>query len=193
MWLHSLKSVREESSPLEINVSGLSNNTTLRLTSRPKAMPHGTPWLLWISAKIALPILANMESRRNPCDCQIHNASFVCSGFDGVRISIFAESNGAVIRVARKFLVVEVEVLEGIGGPEVWGFPVGIEDFRVELACGVYTTNMRLSACFSVCGRGSAISRNVAVDDLSHSNMPTIRRQIESLCLHTCRSHCSPL
>lgn len=84
MWLHSLKGVREESSSLEINVSSLGNNTTLRLTSRPKAMPHGTPWLLWISAKIALPILSNMESRRHPCDDQIHDASFVCSRFDGV-------------------------------------------------------------------------------------------------------------
>lgn len=78
-----------------------------------------------------------MKSRRRPRDCQIDNASFVCSRFDGVRSSILTESNGAAIGVARKLLVVEVEVLERIGRPEVWSCTVGIEYFGVELACGV--------------------------------------------------------
>ena len=73
------------------------------------------------------------------------------------------------------------------------GFTVGIEDFRIELACGMYAASVMVSVWFSAYGRGRAILRDIAVDDLSHPNMATIRHQIESLCLHTGRGHCSPL
>lgn len=148
--------------------------------------------MLWISAKIALPVLSNVESRRRPCDCQIHNASFICGRLDGVRRSVFTESNSAAVGVARKLLWVEVKVLERIGGPEIGGLAVRVEDLGVELACSVYTANMRVSACFFAYRRSSAVLRDIAVYDLSHSNMPTICHQVESLCLDTRRSHCSP-
>lgn len=105
--------------------------------------------MLWISAKIALPILSNVKSGRRPRDCQIHDASIIRGRLDSVRSSILAKSNGAVVGPARKLFVVEVEVLEGIGGPEVGGFAIGIEDLCVPLASGVYTANTRVSACFS--------------------------------------------
>lgn len=50
-----------------------------------------------------------------------------------------------------------------------------------------------MSVRLSVHDRGSVVLRDIAVDDLSHSNMATVRHQIECLCLHTRRGHCSPL
>ena len=47
-------------------------------------MSHGTPRMLWIKAKVALPILSNMESRRRSGDDQINNTSFICGGPDGI-------------------------------------------------------------------------------------------------------------
>ena len=47
-------------------------------------MSHGTPWMLWISTKIALPILSDVETRRRSSDSQVYNASFICGGLDGV-------------------------------------------------------------------------------------------------------------
>ena len=185
MRLHALESMREESPSLEIHFSSFGNNATLRSTSRPESMSHGTPRMLWISAKIALPILSNVKPRRRSCYCQVYDTRLICGGLDGVRSCVFTEGNGTVVGIARKLLGVEVEVFEGIGGPKVGGFPVGIEYLCVVLACGVYTADVRVSACLSAYCRGSAVSRDITIDDLSHSNMATIRHQIESLRLHT--------
>lgn len=69
MRLHALESMHEESPALEVHFSSFGNNTTLRLTSGPESMPHGTPRMLWISAKVAVPILSNVKSRRRPGNC----------------------------------------------------------------------------------------------------------------------------
>ena len=111
-------------------------------------MSHGTPRMRWIGAKVAFPILSNVESRCCLCDCQVHYASFICCRFDGVRSSILAESNGTVVSITGKLVRVELEVLERIRGPEIRDFAIRVEDLCVELACGVYTASMRVSACF---------------------------------------------
>ena len=76
--------MHEESPSLEIHFPSFGNDTTLRLTSRPESMPHGTPWVFWIGAKIAVPILSDVESRRRPRDCQIHDAGFIRGRLDRV-------------------------------------------------------------------------------------------------------------
>lgn len=40
--------------------------------------------MLGVGTEIALPILSNMETRRRSRDCQIYDASFICSGLDSV-------------------------------------------------------------------------------------------------------------
>ena len=98
----------------------------------------------------------------------------------------------AAIGIARKLFSIKVEVFERIRGPENGCSAVRIEYLCVILACGVYTASVRVSACFYTHGRESAVSRNIAIDDLSHSNMAAIGHQIESLSLDTRRSHRSP-
>ena len=80
-------------------------------------MSHGTPWMLWISAKIALPIPSDVEPRRCSGDSQIYNASIVCGGFDCVRSSVLTKSHGTIVGIAGKLLGVEFKVLKGIGRP----------------------------------------------------------------------------
>lgn len=84
MRLHSLKGMHEESPSFEINFSSFGDDTTLGLTSRPKSMPHGTPWILRISAKITLSVPPNVESGRRPSDCQVDDARFIGGRLDGV-------------------------------------------------------------------------------------------------------------
>ena len=86
-----------------------------------------------------------MESRRRSRDDQIYDTSFICGRLNSVRSSVFTEGKGTIVGIARKFLGVEVEVLQGIGGPEVRGFTVRVEDFRIELARGVYTASVGIS------------------------------------------------
>ena len=131
--------------------------------------------MLWVGTEIALPILSNVESRRRSRDCQIDDASFIGGGLDGVRSPVLTEGNGAIVGIAGKLLGVKVEVLQRIGGPEVGGVTIGIEDLGIELACSVYTAGIVVSVRLSASGRGSAVLRDIAVDDLSHSNMATIR------------------
>ena len=58
---HPLQGVAKETSAPKIYFSRFSDNTAVNLTSRPKRMSHGTPRVLWVSAKVALAIFPHMK------------------------------------------------------------------------------------------------------------------------------------
>lgn len=104
-------------------------------------MSHRAPRLLWVGTKVTLAILAYVEPWSRSCDGQVDDTRFVCCRLDCVCGRILVQSNSAAVCVEGKLLIVEVRVVEGIGGPEIWSLAIGIEYLRVELACSMDATN----------------------------------------------------
>ena len=48
MRLHALQSINIGATAFEVYLSGLSDEASLDLASRPKGMAHRSPWLGWV-------------------------------------------------------------------------------------------------------------------------------------------------
>ena len=134
MRLHALQSVYEHCPALEVYGTRFRDDGTFDIASRPKSVPHGAPRLVRICAKVALSILPNLKPWRLPSDFQIDYGGFVGRGLYGVKCSVLAKIDSTAISVETKLFVIEAVVFESVGGPEVWGLSVWIEDLGIELA-----------------------------------------------------------
>ena len=114
MWLHPLQSVYEKAPALEVDCTLFRDNATLDIASGPESMPHRTPWIFRICAKIALAVLANMEPRCGLGDCEINDARFIGDGLDRVRLTVLTERNGCTISVEREFFLIEVDIVQRV-------------------------------------------------------------------------------
>jgi len=117
MRLHPLQRMREEASSLHVQRPILRNDSSFHLTSGPEAMPHRTPGIFRIRAKITLAILAHVKSGSSSRDGQIHYTGLVGGRFDRIGCCILVECDGAAICVEGELLVAKVRIAEGIGRP----------------------------------------------------------------------------
>ncbi len=77
MWLHPLQCMYEERPSLEIDIPIFRNDFTFCTASRPKRMAHRSPWFLWVSTEVALPILADLEPRSCARYCKVDDTGTV--------------------------------------------------------------------------------------------------------------------
>lgn len=104
MWLHPLQSPNINSQPIEVDGPLLRQDMSLNPTPRPEFMKHPSPRLLRICSKIAGPILANLESRCDLREFEIHDGLLVDRGLDCVALPILAEIHTAPVRLETLFV-----------------------------------------------------------------------------------------
>ena len=104
--------------------------------------------MLWISPKVSLAILPNLESWSGPRDDDIHDARVVHDGFDSIGIPLFIQCNSTSICIERKLLIIKSVVIQRIGRPKTWGLAIRVKDLSIELACSTNPTMKKVIANF---------------------------------------------
>lgn len=155
--LHALQSRDEHSTPVQIVGLLLSGDGTLDGTAGPECMVHGAPGVLGVGAKVRGAILADGESGGIAGDFEVHDAVGVDGGLDGVGVTLLIESDGQVIGAKGEHVLVEHEVLQSIGVPDVGAVALEVEDLGVEV---------RGSVEASRCENEISTSGNIARDSL---------------------------
>lgn len=162
MWLHALQRVNELSAALEVHRSLLRQERSLNSTPRPEQVLHPTPRVRGISTKVASTVLASRETGRNLCESDIDNTALVHAALDVVRLSILGDLHGALLGAELVLVVGEGEVVEIVGGPELGGIGLGVDDLGVELG-------------------GGADAEDVAEDDLHEAELAVVGGHVEGL------------
>ena len=132
--LHALESVDEHRPTLEIYGTRFRDDGSFSIASWPKSVSHGSPWLVRVSAEVALPIRSNLEPGRLSSHFQVYYREFVGRRLDRVKCPIFAKIDSTAISVETKLFIIKTVVFESVGGPEVRSLSVRIEDLGIELA-----------------------------------------------------------
>ena len=102
--------------------------------------------MLWISPKVSLAILPNLESWSGPRDDDIHNARIVHNRFNSIGIPLFIERNSTSICIERELLIIESVVIQRIGRPKTWGLAIRVKYLSIELACSTDPTIKKVIA-----------------------------------------------
>lgn len=102
-------------------------------------MVHRAPGILGVRSEVGSAILANSETRRLAGEFEVHDAVGVDSRLDGVGVALLVQGDGHVIGAEGEHLLIEHEVVQGIGVPDVWAVAFQVEDLRVEMRGGVNT------------------------------------------------------
>ena len=101
-------------------------------------MSHRPPWCFRVCAVVRSSVLTNLEAGSCSLDCKVDNGSFVGHGLDRVCRSILREFKSKVVGVEVQLIIADVDVLQCVGGPEVWFLLAllvfRIKDLTVELA-----------------------------------------------------------
>ena len=154
--------MNKHSPALEINRTLLRDERTLNLTPRPEQVLHAAPRSLRVCTKVAGTVLARRETRRGLCESDIDNTSLVHAALDVVRFSILGNLHGALLGAELVLVVGESEVVEVVGGPELGGIGLGVDDLGVELG-------------------GGADAEDVAEDDLDEAELAVVGGHVEGL------------
>ena len=162
VWLHALQSVNELSTALEVHGSLLRQEGSLNRTPRPEQVLHPAPRVLRIGAKVASTVLASRETRRGLCEGDVDDAALVHAALNVVRLAILGDLHGALLGAELVLVVGEGEVVEVVGGPELGGIGLGVDDLGVELG-------------------GGADAEDVAEDDLDEAELAVVGGHVEGL------------
>jgi hypothetical protein len=173
MRLHALQRMNELAATLEVHRSLLRQHRALDLTSRPEKVLHPAPRLRRVGAKVAGTVLARGKPRRSLCESDIDNSALVRTALDMVALAVLGNLHGALLRVELVLVIGESEVVQVIGGPELGGISLGIDDLCVEL-------------------RGGADAEDVAEDDLHEAELAVVGGHVEGLGLDVGRVHDLP-
>lgn len=162
MWLHALQCVNELSTALEVHRSLLRQERSLDRTPGPEKVLHSTPRVRGIGTKVASTVLSGRETRRSLRESDIDNTALVHAALDMVALSILGDLHGALLGAELVLVVGEGEVVEVVGGPELGGIGLGVDDLGVEL-------------------RGGADAEDVAEDDLHEAELAVVGGHVEGL------------
>ena len=162
VWLHALQSVNELSTALEVHRSLLRQEGPLNRAPRPEQVLHPAPRVLRIGAKVAGTVLASRETRRGLCEGDVDDAALVHAALNVVRLAILGDLHGALLGAELVLVVGEGEVVEVVGGPELGGIGLGVDDLGVELG-------------------GGADAEDVAEDDLDEAELAVVGGHVEGL------------
>lgn len=131
--LHALQSADEHSASGQIVGLLLGGQGTLDGTAGPETVVHGAPGVLGIGTKVRGTILASNEARRLAGNPHIDNAVGVDGGLDVIGVAFLIQGEGEVISAKGVHLLIEHEVGEGIGVPDMRLVTLEIEDLGVEV------------------------------------------------------------
>lgn len=173
MRLHALQRMNELATTLEINRSLLCEERSLDLAPGPEEVLHPAPRLRGISAKVAGTVLARSKARRGLCESDVNNAALVHAALDVVGLAILRDLHGALFRLELVLIVGEGEVVEVVGGPQLGGIGLGVDDLCVELS-------------------GGADAEDVAENDLDEAELAIVGGHVEGLGLDIGRVHDLP-
>ena len=162
MRLHALQRMNELSTALEVHRSLLRQQGALNLTPRPEQVLHPAPRVLRISAKVASAVLARSKARRGLCESDVDDTALVHTALDVVRLAVLRNLHGALLGAELVLVVGEGEVVEVVGGPELGGIGLGVDDLGVELG-------------------GGADAEDVAEDDLDEAELAVVGGHVEGL------------
>ena len=179
--LHPLQRVHERSAPLEVKLARLGDDRAFHSIPRPEGVAHRAPRLLRVGAKGGGAILADLEARRRPREGQIDDAVFVDGRLDRVLRAVLGQGDGNIIGVEGKPAVVEAVVLQSIGRPQGRLLAVGVEYLGVELACDANAAGRPVSITRRSNAGWASISRDIAIDHLSHGQMSGFGHDVERL------------
>lgn len=152
-------------------------------------MPHSTPGLGEIRAKLRVAVLTGHEGWGGASDLEVDYAALVGNRLDCVGLAIFRQLDGAVLGVEVDLVVAEVGVVQSSRAPQVGLGGVGIRDLRVELACDANTASQKTVSLSQDWGASvqpgtGCVLRHITINDLRESDMTGFRRQVETLRLH---------
>lgn len=131
--LHSLESMAQHATALDVDRALFGVNGALDAASRPEVVVHRPPWFLGVGTVIGGAILSAHKSRRGPGELYIYHAVLSDGRLDGVLGAILGELNGDAIGEERVLLLVETVVVDGVARPEEGLLVVGEEELAVEL------------------------------------------------------------
>jgi hypothetical protein len=60
---------------------------------------------------VRFPVLADLETRRNPLDCEVNNGSLIGHGLNRVCCSVLRELEGEVIGIEIELIIADVDIL----------------------------------------------------------------------------------
>lgn len=110
VWLHSLESVAQHASALDINFSLLGDDGTLDAASWPEVVVHGAPGRLGVGAVVGCAILSTHEAGSSPGELDVDHAVVVHSCLDGVRVAVFRKLDRDAIGVEGMLFLVEAVI-----------------------------------------------------------------------------------
>jgi hypothetical protein len=173
MRLHALQRMDELSTTLEVHRSLLRQQRALNLTPRPEKVLHPAPRLRKISTKVAGTVLAHRETRRSLCESNVDDTALVHAALDVITLTVLGDLHGAFFGAEVVLVVREGEIVEVIGGPELGGIGLRVDDLCVELC-------------------GGADAEDVAEDDLHETELAIVGSHVEGLRLDVGRVHDLP-
>lgn len=103
-------------------------------------MEHGAPGVLGVSAEVGGTILAGDEAGSLAGELEVHDAVGVDGRLDVVCVTLLVESDGQVVGAEGVHALVEHEVGQGVGVPDVRAIALEVEDLCVEVRGGMDTT-----------------------------------------------------
>jgi hypothetical protein len=187
MRLHPLQSLDEHTLALQVVRLGGCLHGTFSTTASPESVEHGSPGIGRVRAIVTCAILTNLEAGRQSLDSEVNKTTLIGCGFDGVGVAFFVDFNGHVLCEEVVLVIIETEVSQRIGTPQVFSRAVVIVNLGVELRCGVDSSvmcQMGLEGC-DICNITSGLgSRDVGVDDLGHRSDSLVGHEVEDHGLH---------
>lgn len=158
--------------------------------TRPKLMPHGTPWILGVCAEEARAIFTGHESGSSFFDGQVTDVVLVGCRLDRICGAIFTQRYRHIVGKEARTGLVETMIAEGIRAPLMLSRTIMIIDLGVELTGRAHTpTYVSTDYNQKVVGY---FSHDIAVDDLGHTCYTFVGREIKRLCFHTSAFHGMP-
>ena len=133
MRLHALQREAVCAFAGEVNWTTGGNVAAFYFASRPEAVEHLTPWVLWISAEVCGTIFAAHKCRCGLRYPYVNNALCASRRLECVGVAILRQLEGDIIGIEVELVVRDAVVRERVRGKEGSGGAVGVEDLGAEL------------------------------------------------------------
>lgn len=198
MWFHALKCMDEKAYALEVHRPIFGQDGALYSTSRPECVLHFAPWLFDVGPEFGNSILADRKPWCSLCELEIHNGILVDARLDDVAFAILAEIHRCVLRLEVLLVLGELELVQVVRGPHMFPTSFLCKDLAAELCRCSYTPNPSPSDQHpntnTACRRRPSLfhSHDIAVDDLTHSDLTIVAHHVERLGLDICAAHKLP-
>lgn len=104
-------------------------------------MSHCSPWMRMIRSEVCGTILADLETRSQLLDGDIDNTVFVPGRLDCICVALLVHFHSHIFGIKAGLRLVKTIVLQWVRAELMFPRSFVVEDFGIELGCGVDATN----------------------------------------------------